>query len=316
MSYNFISDCVHTINYNFLNRCFALKSAPVIRQATSVLFDFFQPSKIMGFLVIVLLILPFIFKYTTRNGWAKAKSLYNSVRFTFLSLFHRITYTFTVVPWISFLISDTGPCSCTNLSTPTLSNFPYGYSIASVICGLALFEFAPFKPLALYPLGIILIFLPSILYVLGGWVSIGQALASNLIAVFLHYFSILTTSYVTLGEDVILFLGNVITLIWSIPYDKVHKNKKSPSIIHGMGALVYDFYLTLRFLMQNDWSYGNVSHENVVGAKESTTLKSTLVNADESASYFERMNQDSFDGVLAFVILLLFDSANMITKSL
>ena len=308
-------ECIHTINSNFLNRCFAVRQAPLLREATSVLFDIFQPSKIMGLLIIILLVLPFIFKNPSRNGIDKTKKLYNLVRFTFLSLFHRITYVFTIVPWISFFIAEKGPCQCTNLSTPN-NNFPYAYSIASVISGLALFEFASFKPIVLYPIGFILIIVPTLLYILGGWVSIAQALASTLIAVFLHYFSILTTSYVTLIEDIVLFLGNAISLFWSIPFDQTTTHKKSPSIIHGMGALCYDFFLTLRFLKHNDWSYGNVSHENVVVAKENTALQSTLVNSDESASYHERMKLDSIDGVIAFVIILLFDTANMITKSL
>ena len=310
-----VTECVHIMNSNFLNRCFAVKHAPFIRNATAMLFDYFQPSKIMGLLIIILLVLPFIFKNPTRNGIDKTKKLYNLVRFTFLSLFHRITYVFTIVPWVSFFIAERGPCQCNGISTP-YNNFPYAYSIASVISGLALFEFASFKPIVLYPIGLILIIVPSLLYVLGGWVSIGQALSSTLIAVFLHYFSILTTSYVTLAEDVVLFICNAVTLFWSIPYDTTTTHKKSPSIIHGMGALIYDFFLTLQFLRRNDWSYGNVSHENVVVAKSNTALQSTLVNSDESASYHERMKSDSIDGVVAFIIILVFDSINMITKSL
>lgn len=313
---NEINDCIHTLNGNFLNRCFALRNSPVIRSVTNQLFLYFTPTIIMAILVVILLILPYIFKYTSRNNRAKAKILYKSVRFTFLSLFHRITYVFTVVPWMSFLIKEKGPCQCTGLKLPSM-NYPYSYSISSAIIGLALFEFASFKPIAMYPLGIFVMFMPSILYILGGWVSIAQATSSLLFAVFLHYFSILTTSYVTLGEDVVLFIANIITLFWSVPFDKSAKSSyKTPSIIHGMGAIVYDFFLTLRFIMKNNWGYGNVTHENVVISKDNTALQSSLINADESSSFLERMNSDGFDGIIAFAIILIFDAFNMVSKGI
>lgn len=313
----FPENCINTINDHILNRCLAQKYSLLIREINGSLFYYFRPNISMALLIILQLVLPYIFKHTVRSNRQKAKSIYEIVKYAFLSIFHQIVYAYTLVPWVSYWIYAPGPCSCDRMRAPS-HNFPYAYSIANVITGLIILEYSKFIPYILYPLGFIVLIVPSILYVLGGWASIAQCISSCLIGVFLHYMSILTPIYFRLIEDVLLLIANFVTLGFSIKANLAGVlNDSVPSqIIHGIGSLIYDFWMNIRFLQKNNWAYGNVSHEMVAESKESKILKSSLLSIDDSAQFLTRMNSDSIDVVIGFIEIIVVDGINKLVAGL
>jgi len=309
------SSCYHHIHDDVFNRCYSLPDSILIRNISKEVFYYFTPSILMACIVILQLILPFVFSSTSKANQSKAMRLYNVTRFFLLSLFHRITYAFSLVPWLSFWIKQPGPCSCTDLRVPTL-NFPYQYTFSSVTCGMALFDFSSFNPVVLRILGSILLLVPSTVYVLSGWASLAQVLASGLFAIFLHYFHTLSTNLVALIENSGLLIANLITLFFTLAEDKVSKKKASPSIIHGIAALLYDTFLMIRFIQKNNWTFVNVSHESVVSETSGhRSLSSTLIDADETAAFSQRMTTDQIDSIFAFFVVIFIDGATYSAKS-
>jgi len=310
----------HKINEHFLNRCFAIDNSSFVRGIVEQVFYYFSPKIIMGCIVILQLVIPHIFSKATKSHHDKALRLYNIISFSLMSLFHRITYTFTLVPWVRYFINQPGPCSSAFLRVPSY-NFPYSYSVSSVIFGMAILDFSSFKPSFLVPLSLLLIFVPSTAYVLVGWVSIGQVVSSSMLAVFLHYFTILTNNMVTIIEILVLLVANIATLFISIPQDMNTERNSSYHMIHGLGALFYDLYLIIQFLSNNEWTFIDVSRDSVKISMNNEnvkhgSLRQTLVEMEESASFDERMASDKKHGFIAFMILLLIDGLNYMSRGL
>ncbi|OHS97950.1 hypothetical protein TRFO_35716 [Tritrichomonas foetus] len=313
-------NCAHQINDNFLNRCCIVPQAVIIREVVQDIFKLIYPATLILLLMLLLLILPFIFSRTSRSSALKSQQLYNSIRFTLLSLFHRIAYSYSIIPLLSYFIHQPAPCSCVGVSTPEIYNSPYVYSFSSAMAGISLIDFASFSPKILYPLGIIVTIVPSICYILCGWASIGQSLFSISLAFLLFLYSSNTSNVVMLIESIILIIANFVVLMIEI-CSKTSKDidsdiRISPSLIRGLLALFYELFLVLRFVQKNNWTFWQVEKGKKLIIDDQSTIRSSLLSGDQTASFFGNVSSDEIDGIVGMIFAIFMGCIMHVVKGI
>lgn len=98
----------NSIGDSFLNRCFAgTKFASSIESLYTPLLGWSEPYPLILLILLLLIVLPTIFKV---GAFLKVSRLYNITRLGLLSLFHQISYSYTVIQTLALIIRQPPPC--------------------------------------------------------------------------------------------------------------------------------------------------------------------------------------------------------------
>ncbi|KAH0795878.1 hypothetical protein GPJ56_000245 [Histomonas meleagridis] len=313
--------CVDNINGNILNRCITVEDYGPLREFTQTFFNIVYPAIFTSVIIILITLLPFIFELSSKQLYRKSLRLYNIVRFTLLSLFHRVAYCYTVCSILRYLINQPAPCSCGKISSSKTQNQPYMYTCTAVMVAMTLFDFHQFSPKFFYILGAFILVFPSLFYMLSGWASLGQILFTTFLSIGLHIYSSKTSNRVMFVESIILFLANLIGMI-VITYDKKNLTnfsvRDSPASLMIRGALCALFVVAhdLLFLIENKWGYFTIKSGMLIVENEQTNIRSAIMSSDDEVAMFHKtLKNDKTYGVVFFVVMILLKSCEYIANN-
>lgn len=313
--------CIDNINSNILNRCVIVTHYEPLRKFTQSFFNIIYPTIITSVVIILITILPFIFDLSSRLLYKKSLRLYNIVRFTLMSLLHRVSYCYSFCSILRYLIKQPSPCTCGKYSTTKTLNMPYMYTFTSAIVSLTLFDFAQFSPIAFHSLAIFTGIVPNIFYWIDGYASLGQILATLFLAVFLHIYSSRTSNRVMLIEATILLILNLSFFI------KIYKDnnsgdfsvRESPLSLMMRGSLCCFIVIAhdLCFLIENKWGYFTIKSGMLIVENEQTNVRSTIMSSDDEVNIFYRtIKNDKRNFVLIFLFTVFVKSIEYYLKSI
>ena len=95
----------------WLNKCYLVpKYQRIMDGVTSHLLRWTEPFVLVTCCLVVLLLLPLIFLVPAGDAYQKMSRLYNVVRLSVMTLFHRLLYIYVVVSPMAFAIGQNPPC--------------------------------------------------------------------------------------------------------------------------------------------------------------------------------------------------------------
>ena len=315
------SRCIDTINKNFLNQCIIVKGYEPLRKFTQSFFNIIYPSIITSVIIILITILPFIFELSSRQLYRKSLRLYNIVRFTLLSLFHRVSYCYSFCSILRYLINQPSPCTCGKYPPKRDINSPYMYTCCSTTVALKLFDFSQFSPIAFNLLALFTGIVPNIFYLLDGYASLGQILSTMFLTIFLHIYSSKSSNRMMLIEASILLVFNIsfFIKIYNDDDSGVFSVRDSPLSLMLRGALCCFFVIAhdLCFLIQNKWGYFTIKSGMLIVENEQTSVRSTIMSSDDEINIFNRtIKNDKRNCVLIFLLTVFVKSIEYYLKNI
>jgi hypothetical protein len=105
----------NAVGDSFLNTCF--ETSPFFDFVGNYIVQLFvwtEPYPLLVLLLIVLVILPSIFRYPSKDSYLKISRIYNSTRLGLMSILHQVCYSYTVVTPLGFFVNLPLPCSHTS----------------------------------------------------------------------------------------------------------------------------------------------------------------------------------------------------------
>lgn len=301
--------CYNLIGDGILDRCFSIGDGVFIRNLSTSAFSVLSPYFLVSVFTVSIFLQPLLFTHVSKHLYDRMSELYTSLRLKLISFFHRVTYCYTLFTMLRYLMDEPVPCLCEKNHIPQRYNSPNHYTYVCTTVGLIIIEQTSYH-LAGIIVGVLVIIAPSVLYILGGYLSLGQFFFTFSLSALLHFYSKYTSNFLMLIEDVILFIVNLGFLIYlrSKDYDEEIFNASSSNSIEevfwrGFSHSVYDLFLVSCFLWNNHGAYLTVSQRKVF-EEESSALSSTLLSDDEGATQYAKTME--FDKKVGLVGLMLF----------
>ena len=97
---------------SFLNRCYKnLKIFSFFEGSYTAVLGWSEPYTLIVLIIIILIVLPSIFRYSSKSSFLKISRLYNSIRLGLMSLLHQVGYSYTIMIPLETIIGSPVPCT-------------------------------------------------------------------------------------------------------------------------------------------------------------------------------------------------------------
>lgn len=298
----------NAIGDSFLHKCY---SEPIFFQSINdvytALFYWTEPYPLFLLLLIVLIILPAIFKFCSQGSFLKIYRLYNIIRLGLLSLLHQVTYSYTIQTPLCVFVHQTGPCIYGDSLETSISDFRYPFSAAISAC-VFLFTVARFSGIARWKSAIfITIFLVILVItvIASGLASVFQTVSTIFIAYILHFIHLYIHFKWIHVENAIVLVLNIAATIFCVYSLEASGNSITYLMLFPFSVLLIDEFMITRHQLSRDRFTVERPADLTWSIESQHTESIRLLNNEEEENFDKNLNTDILTAILAFAMFFV-----------
>jgi hypothetical protein len=299
----------NAIGDSFLNRCFENVSfLKQLNRPVDTFFGWLQPYPLLILLIIVLMILPSIFHYVSKNAVLKIVRIYNFTRLGVISLFHQGCYSYTIGGPLVLLFAQPTPCVHTDTFDvyTGLYMFPDRLCMSAALFTFSVARYSSVKPLIGIPVTtfILLLFLFSNVFALQS--TVFQTLCSISFSYILHFVHVHVPFGYTHIENAIWAVFNGAAIPVAIVHLGLGGQQAFLEVWFSFVLLAIDELFLITYQLTRggftvierpadlSWSVAALHSESV-----------RLLNSEAEAQFVSHIHADTGASVVAFMIFFI-----------
>lgn len=307
---------VTVIGDSFWNACYELKGyRDTVGNAVSLILRWTEPFIIIELCIVILIILPLIFKTRSNESYVKISRLYNVSRLSILTLFHRILYIYLIIIPLAYLIGK--PPACGDSDRPLTLNFYRLYSMPSPKLSsllLILFYIGSLINIS-HPWGNPLVHLVAIFFVINfifsGDLTVSQSVFTFSLVYILNFYSQRVRLYVLHFENSIFLI--LIIILFALKGSIFLPGKSDSNLdftgrlITAISLLVIDEYMLIRY-QSTRYGYASVGRPIDLGLETGSNEEGkyfSVLSSEEEIAFSRNLTNDIIDSFVATLIFLI-----------
>ena len=291
---------------SFLNRCFANNEFfQKISGFYTPLLGWSEPYPLIFLLLMLLIVLPTIFRV---GAFLKVSRLYNITRLGLLSLFHQISYSYTVMESLCLIFKQPAPCFDNMISLSDVNNFSFPSTIISSSAFL-IFTVTKYAGIKIY--WAVLIWLAF--FSVQTFLAIADNFNTFFQIVVTIFFSYLLHKWHTFLPFKFIHIENAVLLVFSLVIFIVYAVKKLSSFSNLFFTMWFNFLVLIIdevLLARHHQTRGDFSTIERPGDLKWTietehveTIR--LLNSEEEEMFTKNIDVDLNTSIIAFVIFFI-----------
>lgn len=298
----------NAIGDSFLHKCYS--EQPFFRSINGVytaIFYWTEPYPLFLLILIVLIILPAIFKFCSQGTFLKIYRLYNIIRLGLISLLHQIIYSYTIQTPLSLIIHQSGPCIYNNTIETSINDFQFPFSACMSAC-VFLFTVARFSGVSRWKSYLfIIIFLTFLVItvIASGLASLFQTISTIFISYILHFCHLHIHFKWIHIENAIVFIFNFIATFYCYFSLKASIRLITYNMLFPFSFLIIDEFMLLRHQFSRDKFTVERPADLTWSIESQHTESIRLLNNEEEENFYKNLNTDILTAVLAFTMFFV-----------
>jgi hypothetical protein len=217
----------NAIGDSFLNRCFEnIDFVTHMGHPVDAFFGWLQPYPLLILLIILLMVLPSIFRYGSNNTILKIVRIYNFTRLGVISLFHQGCYSYTIGTPLVLIFAQPTPCVHTDTFGvyTGLYMFPDNLCMSAALFAFSVARYSSVKPIIGIPIATFLLLLFLFSSVVTRQSTVFQTLSSISFSYIVHFAHVhVPFKYIHIenGVWIVFNIGGVVAAIVGLHLDRM-----------------------------------------------------------------------------------------------
>ncbi|EAY07587.1 hypothetical protein TVAG_333990 [Trichomonas vaginalis G3] len=302
-----------TIGDSFWNSCRKVENYEKnFKDIFSYFLRWTEPHIVVELCLVILAILPLIFKTRSTESYVKISRLYNVSRLSILTLFHRILYIYVIIIPLGYLLGKPPPCTAIRIGYSAafyrLYTFPFP-KLSSLL--LILFYVGSLitisKPWANIVIHLIALFFTTHFIIVGD-ASISQALFTFSLVYILNFYSQRVRLSVLHIENAAFII--LISVLFSLKGNSLLSEEKidfTGRMISAITLLVIDEYMLIRY-QYTRYGYASVGRPIDIGLETGSNEEGkyfSVLSSEEEIAFSKNLINDIFDSFVATFFFLI-----------
>jgi hypothetical protein len=299
----------NAIGDSFLNSCTEIiHFFASISDLRTTLLGWNEPYPLVTLILILLIILPSIFRFGSKNSYLKISRVYNFTRLGIMSLLHQITYVYTLAMPVSLMIGQGTPCvhASTYGTFIRLTGFPSTSLMSASLFGFSVARFSGAPAKFLLPVLFVYIGLTFVAELDAVFVNLFQAIASVLMSYVLHFIHIHIPFRFIHVENIVLALLTITAAVFS-------GLERGWTLKGAFINLWFSFVVILideLMLIRHQWTRGGFAAierpVDISWRMDMSHVESIrLLNSEEESSFLKNLQDDITTSAIAFLSFAL-----------
>ena len=296
----------NAVGDSFLNRCFA--DSPIFQTINGLytpLLGWSEPYPLIFLLLMLLIVLPTIFRV---GAFLKVSRLYNITRLGLLSLFHQISYSYTVMESLCLIFKQPAPCFSDMSALTDVNNysFPSAIIASSAFLVFTVTKYVGIKIYFAIIIWIVFFSIQSFLAMADNFNTFFQSLVTIFFCYLLHiWHNFLPFKFIHI-ENAVLFLFSLIIFIVYAALDLSSFSNLFFTMWFNFLVLIIDEVL----LARHHQTRGDFSTIERPGDLKWTIEKEhvetiRLLNSEEEEMFTKNIDVDLNTSLIAFVLFFI-----------
>ena len=298
----------NAIGDSFLHKCYIDRPFfKLIGGVYTAIFYWTEPYPLFLLILIVLIILPAIFKFCSQGTFLKIYRLYNIIRLGLISLLHQVIYSYTVQTPLSLFVHQSGPCIESNSLEVSINDYQFPFSPCISVC-VFLFTVARFSGVTKWKSYLFIsIFLTMLVItvIASGLASLFQSVSTIFISYILHFIHIHVHFKWIHIENIIVCVFNIIATIYSIHSLKASIRLVTFSMLFPFSFLLIDEFMLSCYQISRDRFTVERPADLTWSIESQHTESIRLLNNEEEENFYKNLNTDILTAILSFVIFFI-----------
>lgn len=291
---------------SFLNQCIkGISIFDVLGPFYTPILGWSEPYPLLVLIIIILIVIPSMFKSASKSSFLKISRLYNSIRLGLISLLHQVGYSYTIMIPLEQVIGQSGPCVNMGNGNDAEASESFSASIWSAsIFVYQILRLSGSKSPIFYIISFVFIFMVVLFAMCTNFASLFQAIFVILLSYICHSLNLLVPfQYTHIENGVLTLYGIIISIILGLshPYRNVFN-----SVWFSFLVIIVDEFLLLRHQLTRNGFPSITTAGEITWATEIQHVESIrLLNSEEEESFFQNLKNDTVTSVFALIIFYI-----------